>query len=157
MRKTAIFLSIFAFITSPITAYSAQKNCTCKTAAMSAGSSVGTIVKTSGKVIYTGRSGFIAAKPGSKLVAGSQVSTGAGASADISLGAACAVSVPENSDVAVVPVDSTSGNICLEINSQYGHEVVPVATVSPIIPIAVLGLAAGGVLLISGGNNSASN
>ncbi len=161
MNKLTTLLTAIAFAGSPLPALSASNNatkCSCTTAQKTAGATVGSIKQTSGKVLYTSTTGFVDAKPGSKLVAGSQVSTGAGSSADISVGASCNLSIPENSEVSILPTDGKDANICLQVKSEYGQAVSGGAGISPaVIGAIIIGGIGAAVFIAGSGSGGASD
>ncbi len=135
----------------------ALADCTCVTSSPANSSVVGKIVSATGQVLFSGKTGFETAKTGSKLVSGSQISTGAGATANISVGEGCKLSVPENSEVSLTPVNGTEGNICLELVSEYGQAAgAGTGSVSPIVPLVIVAGAGGIAIAVSGGSSSAS-
>lgn len=79
--------------------------CACVTSKKDSSNIVGEIVHSQGEVLYSGTTGFAQAKSGSKLVNGSQISTGPGASASISVGIGCALELPQNSEASVLTLE----------------------------------------------------
>ena len=154
MRKVIFFATALAFaaLTNPTFA-----DCTCVTSSPENSSVVGKIVSATGQVLFSGKTGFKSAKPGSKLVSGSQISTGAGATAKISVGKGCKLRVPENSEVSLLPANGPEGNICLELVSEYGQAAgAGTGSFSPIIPLVIVAGAGGVAIAVSGGSSSAS-
>ena len=170
--STAVLIA-FGMTTTPLLA-----ECACITSKADSSSIVGEIVDSRGEVLYSGKTGFAQAKPGSKLVSGSQISTGPGASASLSVGKDCALDLPENSEASVLTLkkedaenakkidlavedfdvnaeDVVKNNICLEITSEYS-QFLPVLAISQLVPLSILAGDAGIVLAVSGGDNSAS-
>ena len=97
---TAVLLA-FGVMTTPSFA-----ECACVTSKKDSSSIVGEIVQSQGEVLYSGKTGFAQATPGSKLVSGSQISTGPGASASISVGRDCALDLPQNSEASVLTLEN---------------------------------------------------
>lgn len=95
-----------AFATLVLLSVSSQAfaECVCTTSLTNTSGSIGSILSSSGSVLYSGESGFVNATNGAALTSGSQVSTGDGASAQISVGPSCSVSLPENPLKLIVPV-----------------------------------------------------
>jgi len=161
MRKLTTLLTALAFVGAPVSAFAASDNianCACTTAQKSAGAAIGTINKTSGKVLYTGTTGFVDATSGSKLMAGSQISTGSGSSADISVGATCNLSIPENSEVSILPVNGVGSDICLQVTSEYGQAAT--GTAGGVSPAVIGAVVVGGIgigVFIAGSNSKASD
>ncbi len=152
MRKTIAALTMLAVTMLSAPSFAA---CTCTTTVTSSEDSVGRITHSKGEVLYSGKFGFSNAKSGSKLYKGSQVSTGPGATVSVSAGDSCALDVPENSELSLLPVDGFENNICLEVTTEYG-QFLPVLAISQLIPLSILAGDAGIVLAVSGGDNSAS-
>jgi len=171
---TAAVLLTFGMMTAPSFA-----ECACVTSKADSSTTVGEIVYSRGEVLYSGKSGFAQAKSGSKLVSGSQISTGPGASAGISVGKDCALDLPENSEASILTLqkneaentkyvdltidyfdvsteEEVENNICLEVTSEYS-QVLPVLAISQLVPVSILAGDAGIVLAVSGGDNSVSN
>ncbi len=97
---TAVLLT-FGMMTTPSFA-----ECVCVTSKKDASSTLGEIVHSRGEVLYSGKFGFAQATPGSKLVSGSQISTGPGATASISVGRDCALDLPQNSEASVLTLET---------------------------------------------------
>jgi len=97
---TAVLLTL-GMMTTPSFA-----ECSCVTSKKDSGSIVGEIVHSRGEVLYSGKFGFAQATSGSKLVSGSQISTGPGASASISVGKDCALDLPQNSEASVLTLEN---------------------------------------------------
>ncbi len=107
---TAVLLT-FGVLTTPSFA-----ECACVTSKKNSSNIVGEIVYSRGEVLYSGKTGFAQAKSGSKLVSGSQISTGPGASASLSVGKDCALELPENSEASVSVLKSENAQKAKKVN-----------------------------------------
>ncbi len=150
MRKSLTVLIGLCFfgISSP-----AFAECVCTTPLAGSSATIGSILSSSGRTLYSGSSGFVDATPGAKLVRGSQISTGNGASASISVGTSCNVNIPENSEMTLIPIQGTA-NICVNLERQVATAAPPISLV---VPIVVITGAAGIALAVGGGDKAASN
>lgn len=101
---TAAMLS-FGMMTAP-----AFAECSCVTSKADSSNILGEIVQSRGEVLYSGKTGFAQAKSGSKLVSGSQISTGPGASASLSVGKDCQLDLPENSEASILTLNSNDAD-----------------------------------------------
>lgn len=153
MRKIIAALTLLALTMLPVPSFAA---CACTATVSSPEDTVGKITHSEGEVLYSGKYGFTAAKPGSKLYKGSQISTGPGASVSVSAGKSCALDVPENSELSVLPVDGVENDICLEVTSEYG-QFISLLTIPILVPLGITAGDAGIILAVSGGDNSVSN
>lgn len=153
MRKTIASLIVLAVTVLPVPSFAA---CACTTTVSNSQASVGKITQSKGEVLYSGKFGFADAKSGSKLYKGSQVSTGPGASVSVSAGESCALDVPENSELSLLPVDGVENDICLEVTTEYG-QFISLLTIPILVPLGITAGDAGIILAVSGGDNSVSN
>ena len=78
---------------------------------------IGRIIQSKGDVLYSGATGYTNAKPGAKLVSGSQISVGEGASAKISVGSNCNLPIGENSIATLNQPNGASGDILVSISN----------------------------------------
>ncbi len=92
-------------------------NCACVTDTVASSAAVGNILNANGDVLYTAATGYAKAKAGARLAPGSQVSVGDKASARISVGSSCKLSVPANSIASVLQPKGANGKICVKIAS----------------------------------------
>ena len=98
------------------------KNCACETAPLAGNSTIGSILQSSGEVLFTSAAGYSEAKSGSNLVVGSQVSVGNGASAKISVGSSCKLKVPANSIATILQPQGAGSRICVKVASVLGSD-----------------------------------
>ncbi len=118
MNKLTIAVIAAALNTSMAFGGMAQSApCSCVSGLAASNTIVGTIVKTSGDVFYSGENGYVQAKAGAKLVTGSQVSVGANSSANLLVGATCKVNVPANSEVSILAPKAGADELCVRVSS----------------------------------------
>lgn len=139
----------------------AGTQCSCITAGSGAGQ-VGRIVAAKGEVLASGATNYEAAKAGTPISIGSEISVGAKSSAQISVGT-CALPLMANSVTRINA--QADGNICVASvqtsNAEYGVTGLSTGgqplTENGIVPLVLFGTLGGGaaILALTGGGENA--
>ena len=162
------FFKIFAggiilLASGPLTASAQSINsCTCLTPPVSNSQVLGQVVLASGQVSYSGANGFENATSGTQLVNGSELAIGENSTANISVGQGCALNVAPNSLVSVYETAGAGSDICVNVTNlapQIPSETVTQSSTAAEGAAAILGvgLVVGGVIMLTGGDDGASN
>jgi len=156
MCKMRLFLKVAlsVFGVTALSGYSANAaDCTCVTDPSNG--NVGSITRVSGTVNYTGAAGTGAASAGSILVDGSEMTTGVASSAHISVGLTCDMDIRSGRLVTITLPEELKGKICVNVSEDPGL-VVDGSSVSPIVPLAIVGGGIGLAVAIGAGSSSKS-
>ncbi len=168
MHKFAIALVAFAVsgLSMESALGDALSDCSCVAVPTNSSKIVGTIVQSSGDVIYSDVSGYSRAIVGARLFTGSQITTGQRAFANISVGSSCNLNIPANSEAFISQPKGASGKLCVKVVrlsdpmnglTQEGTSTSEAPFVPKQIILATPVILASGIVLATGVGNSAAS